>query len=180
MNIKDELKELLRNDAVRVGEFVLRSGKKSDFYIDCRPVLLTGYAQLLTGTIFDAVLAEEFGEDFTLVCAGIGSSVIATASCTVRPFHETSMMFVRDSKKAHGTGRKIEVPCSSKGPKVIVDDVLTSGNSLETCILALREEGIECAGCVILVDRGEGGREYIEKTYNIPVVSIYSRSDFVE
>jgi len=171
------IKILLEKYSVKFGEFTLRSGKKSDFYIDCRPVILSPEGHMDVGFIFASKCWAEF-EAAQFVATGVGGSYIASAAALVAQGH---IIHVRDSKKEHGTKRKVELPAGfSKGTTnmVVVDDVLTTGSSLAVCLDGLADIGLKAAGCLVLVDRQEGGKETIENKYGIPVKSIFRKSEF--
>lgn len=173
---RDELKKFLEKYSIKHGDFTLRSGKKSDFYVDCRPVLLSNEGHHL---VADAMIPHLYElECECVVCTGVGGVHIASAVSMGSTFYD--IVHVRSDKKAHGTMNKIEKPVNFLGENnlVIVDDVLTTGSSIAFCADALAEENMKPIGVVVLVDREEGGREAIGNKYNIPVISVFKKSDF--
>jgi len=166
----------LKKHSVKFGDFTLRSGKKSDFYVDCRPVVLTPYGLQFAGAVIGYNVWQKFGTLDT--CGtGVGGSYLSAASALSVGGY---IIHVRDSKKEHGTKKKVELPANFNDiiEVVVVDDVLTTGSSLAVCLDALKEANIKAAGCLVLVDREEGGKETIEDTYKIPVKSVFVKSDF--
>ncbi len=85
---------------------------------------------------------------------------------------------VRKEPKGHGRGKRIEGNFDPSQPVVVVDDVITTGDSTLKAIQAIEEEGGKVAFALILVDRQEGGRENIESK-GYPVFAAYTRADLV-
>ena len=162
MSKHEQLKQLVKRDAVRFGKFILASGKESDFYADLRKVTLNAQGATLIGEI----IAEMIKDHDVQAVGGMtmGADPIATASSVAcyRAGREVHAFIVRKEVKDHGTGRLVEGPVKEGDRVVVVEDVITTGGSTLKAI-----ERIEAAGlvvdCVIAVlDRQEGGKETIE------------------
>lgn len=170
MAAQGRLLELLRTRSLRVGDFVLASGRRSTYYIDCR--LTTMHAEGLT-LIGALGLAAIRGQDWTVDAVGgltLGADpvayAIAAASFASPP--QVQAFTVRKAAKTHGTGRRIE-GCYEPGARVVVvEDVITTGGSARDAIAAVRAEGGQVVGVLAVVDRGEGGREAIAQD-GVPV-----------
>ena len=160
------LLELVRELAFERRLVTLKSGRTSQFYIDCRNVALhpEGIVQVSaalwtalcsTGPAFDAVAGPSIGAD-PLV------SGIAYRSATEGP--PCPALLVRPEPKAHGTGRRVEGMRNVRpGARIaVVEDVLTSGGSALNTVAALREAGLDPVRVIALVDREEGGFEAIQ------------------
>jgi len=171
----DELYNMIYEKSIKFGDFTLRSGKKSNFYVDCRPVILSVNGRNLIKEKIANLLDFDF--DF-FVATGVGGSYLA---CSVGDFLHKDVIHIRDSKKDHGTKNKMELPFNFfKGCKVvIIDDVLTSGNSIFTCIDEINSK-TNIVSCIVLIDREEGGKEFIEDNYEIPILSVFKKSDFLK
>jgi orotate phosphoribosyltransferase len=168
--------DLLKQHSVKFGEFTLRSGKKSDFYVDCRPVILSHYGHDLVSRVLSGYLDPYNCTHIAVL--GMGASHMASAVCANSPL---SVIHVRDARKDHGTRKLVELPHDFTAGSVVavVDDVLTTGSSVEKCVTALMaEHSIVPVVCMVLVDRQEGGAEYIASTMKIPVRSVFRRTDF--
>jgi orotate phosphoribosyltransferase len=173
-SLRQRLLGLLLERSFRVGDFVLASGQRSRFYIDCRTATTHAEGQHLVGTLALRAIREAGLEPDTVGGLTMGadpvSCAIAHASWgSERPIHAFS---VRKEPKAHGAGRQIE-GCFEAGQRVvIVEDVITSGGSALRACAAVREAGGEVLAVLALVDREGGGREAIEEA-GYPVVSLF-------
>ncbi|HLU50070.1 MAG TPA: orotate phosphoribosyltransferase [Planctomycetota bacterium] len=179
---RDALLDLLRDRSFKRGKFVLTSGRESDFFIDCKPTVLTAEGHRLVGAVLlNAV--EGLGQEVDAV-AGVelggcplASAVSLTSALEGRPL---DALYVRKAKKGHGTGRLVEgaerLPAGSK--VVILEDTITTGGSTLRAVESLRSEGIDVAGVIAVVDRDEGGADAIREA-GLPFVAIFTRRDFM-
>ncbi len=156
---KQALVAILREKALRFGDFTLASGKKASFYLDCRKVTLDsrganliaeGMLDLLGASMPDAVGGMAIGAD------PITAAVITVAG--QRGLHMKGFI-VRKEAKSHGTGRDVEGPVE-KGDRVyIVEDTVTTGGSSLLAIEKAEAAGLQVLGVLAVIDRLEGGRE---------------------
>lgn len=181
-----ELAQILRTKSVKTGKFTLASGKESDLYVDCRVTTLDARGAVLVGRILHDLLRKTEAEKgisigslggLTMGADPLTLSVAMTSSLAgdskvIQAFN------VRKEAKGHGRGKRIEGNFDPNQPVVVVDDVITTGDSTLKAIQAIEEEGGKIAFALILVDRQEGGRENIESK-GYPVVSAYTRADLV-
>jgi orotate phosphoribosyltransferase len=180
---RQELLELLTELSVRRGDITLSSGKKSDFYVDCKQTLLHPDGMALTGTVLvdtwqslglsiDAVGGPTLGAD-PMTCAFVLQA--RRRGLMIPGF------FIRKEPKGHGTMAYVEGTRSLiAGSKALVlEDVITTGGSSLRSIGYLRDAGFEVQHLLCLVDRQEGGLERIQEA-GVPVTAIYSKSDFPE
>ena len=147
-----ELAQALRAAALLEGDFTLRSGRKSKYYLDkylfeTQPDLLRElakrFARYVTDDV-DRIAGAELG--------GIALAA-ATALETNKPF-----VIVRNSKKAgYGTGKLIEGRLEKGERVLLVEDIATSGGQAIEACRTLRDAGAEVAGVVVTIDRQEGG-----------------------
>lgn len=165
---KQALIRVLREHSLRVGDFVLSSGKKSNYYLDCRVTTLHPQGALRTARLILAALdAHGIRVDaiggLTLGADPIVAAVAAISAITGCPLPG---FIVRKQAKQHGEKRLIEGWQGAPGSAVlIVDDVCTSGGSiLEACERA-EEAGYNVAATMCVVDREEGGTEALRARY---------------
>ena len=160
------------------GDFVLASGRRSNFYFDCRLTTCFAEAMPLIGEAF----TREFSRAGTCprsvggLTSGADAIANAIAYFSLAEGSPLNMFSVRKDRKDHGTRRWIE-GCT-ENPVAVVDDVITSGGSVLKAIERCVEEGQEIVHGAVLVDREEGGMDIIRKAVpNLPVTAIFTKSE---
>ncbi len=168
--MKEELKKLLKaTGAVKFGEFTLSSGKKSDFYVDCRKVTLHPQGAKLIGKI---ILEKIKGLKIDAVGGmTMGADPIIGAVITLS---DLPGFIVRKKAKEHGTKQKIEGIIEKGFNVLIVEDVATTGASALEAITAAEEAGAKVVKVISVVDREEGASEAL-KNYSFD--PIFKKSD---
>jgi orotate phosphoribosyltransferase len=159
VNARETLLDALRRDALVVGEVTLASGRSASYYVDARRALLNGPGFRAAG----ALVAAEAGRIGAKAVGGptLGADPIACAALAAD--ERLKGFFVRRERKEHGLQRWIEGPAIEHGERaLVVEDVVTSGGSLVTAIERLREEEIEIAGALSVLDRLAGGESAIQ------------------
>ena len=168
---RNALLNLIAQHSFRLGDFVLSSGARSDYYIDCRTTTLHAEGGRLAGLVFYDLIREHNLRPAAVGGLTMGAdplvSNIASASAWDHVKHPDTPyvhgFLVRKAEKAHGTGRRVEGFCEPGARVVIVDDVCTTGGSTINAIQAAREAGMEVVGVLCLVDRQEmNGRAAVE------------------
>jgi len=155
---------LLRERSVLHGDFVLASGRRSSYYIDCRRTTMHAEGLRLIGALGLAAVRERGWEADLVGGLTLGADPVAYA-VAVASFGAPPVLnafTVRKAAKAHGAGRRIE-GCFEEGARVVVaEDVITTGGSALEAAGVVREQGGTVLGVLAVVDREEGGREAIE------------------
>lgn len=170
--MEEELKKLLRETgAVKTGEFVLSSGKKSNFYIDCRKVTLHPKGAKLIGKI---ILEKIKG----LKVDAIGGLTLGADPITgaVVTLGDLPGFIVRKKEKEHGTRQKIEGLIEPGWNVVIVEDVSTTGASALQAIEAVEAVGAKVVKVISVVDREEGAAEALK---NYTFDPIFKKSNLI-
>ena len=151
-----ELARLIREHAYLEGDFVLRSGRRSRYYLDkyrfeTRPDLLRALGERIA-----AKAREEEPDAALLAGPELGAVALAAAASL-----ESGLPFliVRKQAKGYGTGRLLEGVFRPGEIVCLVEDVVTSGGAAADAVEALRHAGLECRTAVCVVDREEGGSE---------------------
>ncbi|MGH7673443.1 MAG: orotate phosphoribosyltransferase [Gemmatimonadales bacterium] len=163
--LKRSLRDLLLTRSVRRGDFVLASGKRSPFYIDARLTTMSGEGLALIGALgLDRLAARGWAPravgGLTLGADPVAHALAVAARARGVPLDAFT---VRKQAKTHGTGKRIEGCFVAGTPVVIVEDVITTGNSVHEAIVAVESEGGRVLGVLAVVDREEGGRRELEE-----------------
>jgi orotate phosphoribosyltransferase len=152
----EQLKLALREHAYLEGDFVLRSGKRSKYYLDkyrfeTRPDILAALGE----RIARAVEEVEPGAS-RLAGPELGAVALAAAGSLASglPF-----LIVRKEAKEYGTSNRVEGAYEEGESVCLVEDVVTSGGALLEAVRALRDAGLTVGAAVCVVDREEGGAE---------------------
>jgi orotate phosphoribosyltransferase len=152
----DRLFEMVDQRAYREGDFTLASGKKSTFYFDSKPILLDGEGSRVVARI---ILHEIARRDLRPAAVGgmeLGAVPIACAVSALSPEPAPRVVIVRKKPKAHGTGQAIEGRLERGDRVVVVEDVVTTGESTWKALQAIEGEGAVVVGIFALMDRQEG------------------------
>ena len=155
--MKEELLEMIKKFAYKKGEFTLSSGKKSDHYVNCKPVTLTGRGLTLTSLLMLKEVETDYVAGLTLGADPLVSGVSLVSALDGRM---VNALIVRKEPKGHGTEAWIEGLLPPKGTKVtVLEDVVTTGGSAIKAVEKLREAGYVVDRVVSIVDRQAGGKD---------------------
>jgi orotate phosphoribosyltransferase len=163
---KQTLLDELREHSLVIGEVTLSSGAVAQYYVDARRALMRPQAFRAAGELI-AARAQE------LRAAAVGGPATAAippscAAIAVPAGAELVAFFVRGARKEHGLQRWVEGPVQPGMRCLVVEDTVTTGGSTATAIERIREEGLEVAGVVAVVDRLAGGAAKIEAAAEAP------------
>jgi len=184
MTARDELKDILLKKSIRTGDFTLASGKKSNFYVDCRVSTMDCRGAILVGEVGYAAVAEELSqrEEKPVAIGGMtmGADPISLAIAMESSRQNTplQMFSVRKEAKKYGTGKRVEGNFSEGDTIILVEDTATTGGSTIKAMDAIEAEGGKVSFVLILVDREEGAKEVIEAR-GAKVVSIYGKDELI-
>jgi orotate phosphoribosyltransferase len=171
----DDLGAQLRAHALLEGDFVLRSGRRSSYYLDkyrfeTLPELLGPLGERL------AAAAREFEPEAVRLAGPALGAVALAASASLAsglPF-----VIVRDAAKEYGTGNRLEGPFEEGELVCLIEDVVTSGGALAEAVAALREAGLEVRNAVCVVDREEGGADALARL-GVRLRSLYRAGELI-
>jgi orotate phosphoribosyltransferase len=171
-----ELASAVREHAYLEGDFVLRSGRRSSYYLDkfrfeTQPEVLR-------------VLGEHLAEEAArvepgavrLACPVLGAVALATAASL-----ESGLPFVivRDEAKEYGTANRIEGAFEPGELVCVIEDIVTSGGALARAVEALRDAGLTVRHAVCVVDREEGGCDALARL-GVRLVPLFRVSELAE
>ncbi len=176
-----ELRDVLRQKSLRIGDFTLSSGRKSSYYLDCRMTTLDPRGALLIARlILERIRTHKIQAD-AIGGLTLGADPIATAVAVVSGLDGKPLpaFIVRKEAKGHGTQRAIEGYDGKRGSRVIVvDDVCTTGDSILRAAERAEQAGYEVAAAFCVVDREEGGAEIIGKRY--PFYALFTAKELLK
>ncbi len=171
-----ELAAAIREHAYLEGDFVLRSGRRSRYYLDkyrfeTRPDLLAALGGRIAGAV-----AEHAPEAARLAGPELGAVALAAAGSLASglPF-----LLVRKKAKEYGTGRRLEGEFEAGEEVCVVEDVVTSGGALLESVEALREAGLVCRVAICVVDREEGGVDALAR-HAVRLWPLFTASEILE
>jgi orotate phosphoribosyltransferase len=151
---REELGRALREAAYLEGDFVLRSGRRSRYYLDkyrfeTRPDLLGPLGEAIAGAV-----REHAPDAVRLAGPELGAVALAASASLAGglPF-----LIVRGQAKEYGTANRLEGVFEAGEPVCLVEDVVTSGGAAIEAVEAVREAGLRVSTAICVVDREEGG-----------------------
>lgn len=153
------LKQVLIEQSLMRGDFVLASGKRSTFYLDVRKTSMHPEGAALTADLLLEALSD-------LELAAVGGPVLgaaplvgALAAASHRAGRPLPTFLVRKEPKGHGTAKLIEGHFPVGSPMALIEDVVTTGSSVLRALAVARGEGGNVTRVVAVVDREQGGAE---------------------
>ena len=167
---REELIKRIKETAYLEGDFTLRSGKKSKYYLD----------KYLFETCPDILkaLGEEFAKyvtsDITLI-AGAELGGVALAAATAMQTNK-NWIIIRNSKKDYGTGKLIEGKLNKGDVVLLVEDIATTGGQVLEAAKVITEAGAVVKKIVAVIDRKQGAGENI-KNAGYELESILTKDD---
>jgi orotate phosphoribosyltransferase len=170
-----ELASRIREQALLEGDFVLRSGRRSSYYLDkyrfeTHPDLLRELGARL------GARARDVAPDAARLAGPELGAVALTAAASLAsglPF-----VIVRKEQKDYGTERRLEGGFTAGEEVCLVEDVVTSGGAAVDAVRALREAGLTCRAALCVVDREEGGVDALAREA-VRLTPLFRASDVV-
>ena len=151
--MRDELLELLKKDAYKKGEYTLSSGKRSEHYVNCKPVTLSGRGLTLASLLMLQEVKTSYVAGLTLGADPLVSGVSLVSALDSRLVNG---LIVRKEAKGHGTQAWIEGLLPPEGTIItVLEDVITTGGSAIKAVEKLRDAGYVVNTVVAIVDRQE-------------------------
>jgi len=179
---KERLAKIIIERSFKYSEdppFTLASGKKSNYYFNCKPTTLDPEGMNLIGEIIFDLLKND-----DVTAAGgltLGADPIANAVSVIsfQKGKPIKSFIVRKDVKEHGTKSAVEGNVAAGEKVVIIDDVITTGASTITAIEQAGKAGLFVAKVVALIDREEGGRENIQQHVK-DIEAVFTRTEIMK
>lgn len=180
-DLRTRLARLLVEKSYREGDFTLTSGRKSDYYFDCKQTALNAEGSWLIGSLFNELL-----RDVPIVGVGgmtLGADPLISATTVIS--HERGRplagFIVRKQPKGHGTDQYVEglANFAPGAPVAMLEDVVTTGGSLLKACERVEAAGLRIVAVCTVLDREEGGRQAI-KDAGYDLISIFTRKELVD
>ena len=167
---KETLAKKIADTAVLHGDFTLRSGRKSTWYID--KYLFTTQPDILRA--LGEMFANKIPSSATLLAgAELGGIPLVTTAALASGL---PCIFIRNQKKEYGTSRQLEGKLSGDDNVVIVEDIATTGGQVLEAAEIIKESGATVEAIIAVIDRCEGARENIESA-GYQFVSLFTTQD---
>jgi orotate phosphoribosyltransferase len=171
-----DLATALREHAYLEGDFLLRSGRRSRYYLDkyrfeTRPDVLGPLGELIAATA-----SEHEPDAVRLAGPELGAVALAAAASLASglPF-----LIVRKEAKEYGTANRLEGVFQTGERVCLVEDVVTSAGAAIEAVEALREAGLEVGTAVCVVDREEGGADALARV-GVRLRQLFRASELLE
>lgn len=172
-----ELARAIADTALLRGDFTLRSGRKSSYYLDkylfsTRPEVLRELGKLFAQRIGEVERAMGRTAD-RLAGAELGGIPLVTVASleTGRP-----CLFVRNAKKDYGTAKQLEGKLAAGEKVIFVEDVATTGGQALEAVGVLRSLGADVMAVIATIDRQEGARENVERA-GLRFEALFTKTD---
>jgi uridine monophosphate synthetase len=169
---------LIKNNAIKFGDYTLASGKKSPYYIDLRqtissPITMDWIANALTRIILNEIGRDKIDRILGVPTAGIPFATVVSQKLGL------PLIYYRQARKEHGVRKKVEGILERNDRVLVVDDLITTGESVIEAAEVIRDQGGVVNELVVLLDREQRGKERLRATRIEPHV-LFKISDAME
>src|SRR4030042_1872319 len=169
---------LIKNNAIKFGDYTLTSGKKSPYYIDLRqtissPITMDWIANSLTRIVINEIGKDKIDKILGVPTAGVPFATVVSQKLGV------PLIYYRQARKEHGVREKIEGILERKDRVLVFDDLITPGESVIESAEVVRDQGGVVNELVVLLDREQGGKERLRSSRIEPHV-LFKISDAME
>lgn len=149
---------LIKNSAIKFGDYTLTSGKKSPYYIDLRqtissPITMDWIANSLTRIVLNEIGRDRIDKILGVPTAGIPFATVVSQKLGI------PLIYYRHARKEHGVRKKVEGILERNDRVLVVDDLITTGESVIEAAEVVRDQGGIVNELAVLLDREQGGKE---------------------
>lgn len=169
---------LIKNDAIKFGDYILASGKRSPYYIDLRLTISSPITMDWISNALTRIVLNEIGKDKVDKILGVPTAGVPFATMVSQKLG-IPLIYYRQARKEHGVRKKIEGTLSRNDRVLIVDDLITTGESVIEAAEVVRDQGGVVNELVVLLDREQGGKERL-RTSRIEPHVLFKISDAMD
>ena len=149
---------LIKNNAIKFGDYILTSGKKSPYYIDLRltlssPITMDWICNALTRIILKEIGREKIDKILGVPTAGVPFATLVSQKLNL------PLIYYRQARKEHGVRKKVEGILERNDRVLLIDDLITTGKSVIEATEVVRDQGGVVNELVVLLDREQEGQE---------------------
>src|SRR3990172_1105358 len=154
---------LIKNNAIKFGDYILASGKRSPYYIDLRqtissPITMDWIANSLTRIIINEIGRDRIDKILGVPTAGVPFATLVSQKLNL------PLIYYRQARKEHGVRKKVEGILERNDRVLVIDDLITTGESVIETAEVIREQGGVVNELVVLLDREQGGQQRLRST----------------
>ena len=173
---RSQLAEQIAQASLLRGDFTLRSGRKSSYYLDkyrfsTKPDILRSLGELFTQEL--SVIEARFGKINQLAGAELGGIPLVAAAGMSSGL---TTIFVRNAKKDYGTAKQVEGLVNTGDSVVFIEDVATTGGQALEAVEVLKSLGAKVPAMITVIDRQEGARENVEAA-GVAFYALFTKQD---
>lgn len=179
MTGRERLLQILKQRSICTGMFKLASGGVSNYYADCKMTTLSSEGLNLIAHLILERLKELGVRHIGGLTLGADPIASAVAALGWEVGYPVDAFIVRKKAKDHGTGKLIEGPLSGGEDVVVVEDVMTQGNSALAAIEAVQSHGCRVREVITIIDRMEGGKARLE-SMGYKVFALFDRDELLK
>lgn len=181
---------MLSSHALKFGDFTLKSGRKSPFFMNAG-AYVTGKQLHQLGLYYAKAIHDNFGDDFDVLFgpAYKGIPLAVTTAIAYDELYHKEVRYCSNRKevKDHGdTGILLGSKLQDGDRVIMIEDVTTSGKSMEETVPIVRAQAdVQIKGLIVSLNRNEKGKgnksalSEIEETYGFPTAAIVSMSEVI-
>ncbi len=154
---------LIKNNAIKFGDYILASGKKSPYYIDLRltissPTTMDWIANSLTRIVLNEIEKEKIDKILGVPTAGVPFATVVSQKLGI------PLIYYRQARKEHGVRKKVEGILERNDRVLVIDDLITTGESVIETSEVIRDQGGVVNELVVLLDREQGGQQRLRSS----------------
>src|SRR5512143_3211716 len=154
---------LIKNNAIKFVDYTLASRKKSPYYIDLRqtissPITMDWIANSLTRIILNEIGKDKIDKILGVPTAGVPFATVVSQKSGI------PLIYYRQARKEHGVRKKIEGILERNDRVLVIDDLITTGESVIEAADVVRDQGGIVNELVVLLDREQGGQEKLRSS----------------